>query len=352
MDEYYEDINKVAEFINEYRKQLSNCRIMVTGGTGLIGSLLINGLLEANDKYGLDCSLNIIVRNYDKAINTFGERIKRHNIITGDIVEANLDRCSRVDYVVHAASNTSSQSFVNEPVETAITNLIGTNNVLKFARENPPKKVIYLSTMEVYGEREENEILDENTYLRLQSINARSSYPLSKAMSENLCNSYSIEYGIPSVILRLTQTFGPGVSYQDKRVFAEFARCAIEGKDIVLHTPGKTKRSYLYTVDAVKAIIMALCIDKMNGVYNVANTKTYCSIREMAELVSKSWGIDVISEIDYSNEYGYAPVTASRMSVSKIHELGWTSTYNLNEMYVRLINYMKVHRGSKCTVLQ
>ena len=89
-------------------------------------------------------------------------------------------------------------------------------------------------------------------------MTARSSYAESKRACESLCTAYVSQYNVPAKVLRLTQTFGPGVKYDDGRVFAEFARCVIEGRDIVLHTKGETKRNYLFTEDAVDAILTVL----------------------------------------------------------------------------------------------
>ena len=112
--------------------------------------------------------------------------------------------------------------------------------------------------MEVYGSPKNEDLLSEEDLGYLNPLNVRNCYPESKRMSESLVASYAREYGIRSMSIRLAQTFGPGVEYGDKRVFAEFARCAMEKKDIVLLTDGKSKRCYLYTMDAVSAILTVL----------------------------------------------------------------------------------------------
>ena len=77
------------------------------------------------------------------------------------------------------------------------------------------------------------------------------------------------------------------MEYNDGRVFADFARCVIEKRDIILKTKGETKRSYLYTEDAVCAILTVMLNGESGQAYNVANEETYCSIYEMAQLVAK-----------------------------------------------------------------
>ena len=97
--------------------------------------------------------------------------------------------------------------------------------------------------MEVYGAPSDDHKIDETHGTNLDTMQPRSCYPESKRLCEILCASWQKEYNVPVRVLRLTQTFGPGVRYDDGRVFAEFARCAMEGRDIVLKTAGATCRS-------------------------------------------------------------------------------------------------------------
>ena len=94
--------------------------------------------------------------------------------------------------------------------------------------------MVYLSSLEVYGTPEKDaDLITENDYGYIEPLSVRSSYSEGKRMVECLCASYAHEYSVPVKIARLSQTFGPGVAYEDGRVFAEFARCALEQRDIV-----------------------------------------------------------------------------------------------------------------------
>ena len=96
--------------------------------------------------------------------------------------------------------------------------------------------MVYLSSLEVYGTPDgTKEFITESDYGYIDPLQARSSYSEGKRMVECLCKAYQEEYGVPVRVARLSQTFGTGVAYDDGRVFAEFARCAMEKKDIVLH---------------------------------------------------------------------------------------------------------------------
>ncbi len=247
--------------------------------------------------------------------------------------------------MIHAASQTSSRAFVEQPVETIFTAVNGTRSALEFARQNEVQCFVYLSTMEIYGAPVDDEKIDEKHGTNLDTMQPRSCYPESKRLCEVLCASWQKEYGVPVRVLRLTQTFGPGVRYDDGRVFAEFARCVIEGRDIVLKTEGLTCRSYLYTADAVSAILTVLLRGSDGEAYNAANEETYCSIREMADLAARECAegkIKVRIEADKDpSVFGYAPTLHMNLDTSKLRALGWHPSCGLAEAYRRMIKSMQ-----------
>lgn len=339
---YNEDIEEIVNNSEINWELFQNKKIFITGGTGLICGLLINAILSANRKYNLNCQIIALVRNIENVQKKF-ENIDRENnlkFIIGDVNNKIIVE-EKLDFIIHAASPTSSKDFIEKPVETIDTILNGTKNTLELAREKNVKNYIFLSTMEVYGAQNSDDRITEKSYNLLRSDDVRNCYPLSKFMAENMCFSYSKEFNFSVNILRLTQTFGAGVNYNDGRVFAEFARCAIERRNIILHTKGETKRSYLYSSDAVKAILIVLTKSNNSEIYNVANENTYCSIADMAEIVAKNNNIKVEIELDDINKFGYAPTLQLNLNCDKLREIGWKPKYDLNEMYRRLIVDLK-----------
>ena len=343
---FREDVEKAIEDNNIPWVQLENTDILITGATGLIGSTLASVFINANFKYNLKCKLHLLVRNVEKAKKIFGEDIQNTvDLIEGSVEKPDVD-LENIDYIIHTASQTASKAFIEYPVETMTTNILGTRNLLELAKKKKVKAFVYLSTMEVYGCPEDDRKINEEYECRIKPAEIRSSYPLSKLACENLCCDYYAEYGVPTVIIRLTQTFGPGVQYHDGRVFAEFARCVIEERDIVLKTKGETKRNYLYTMDAVRAILTAMLKGQKNGaVYNAANEDTYCSIAEMAETAlkcSKNRKLKVKYQLTANIEaLGYAPTLHMNLDTSKLRELGWKPSVQLQEMYENLICDLK-----------
>lgn len=217
--------------------------------------------------------------------------------------------------------------------------------MLEFAKANPVKGFVFLSTMEVYGTPQTEDRITELHGSNLDTMVSRASYPESKRLCENLCAAYFSQYQVPVRVVRLTQTFGPGVEYNDSRVFAEFARCVVEKRDIVLHTEGGTKRSYLYLADACTAILTVM-LKGINGeAYNAANEDTYCSIMQMAELVAKETAkgnIQVRIEPNESlrKKLGYMSELKMNLDTSKLRKIGWRPEVGLLGMYERMIACM------------
>lgn len=340
-----EDCQKIGnlDFIDwDYFK---NSTILITGSTGLIGSNLVNILAYNSEKKNLNIKLILPVRNPQKAKKLF--TWKCIDIIQYDI-EKEIFIEKYVDYIVHLASPTNSKIFTDKPVDTMLANIEGIRVLLDWAKTNPVKKFVSLSTMEVYGFPEKGHKVKENELGAFETMNSRNSYPVSKIACEALCNSYFVQYDVPTVILRATQTFGPGVDYNDGRVFAEFMRCAIENKNIVLKTNGATERPYLYTADAVSAILVSLLKAEAGQAYTVANPETYCSIKDMAETVVNdicNEQINVIFEIHKDIEkFGYANTLFMDLDVSKIKKLDWIPIYNLHDMFQRMIESVKLSK--------
>lgn len=249
-----------------------------------------------------------------------------------------------LDYVIHGASITQSQAMVDHPLEVISINVEGTKYVMELAAQKAVKSAVYLSSMEVYGFTTQEELLDETNLKYVNPLLVRSCYPESKRMAENLCIAYMHECGVPVRIIRLGQTFGYGVEKNDSRVFAEFARCVRDGKDIRLLTPGDSTRMYLDTIDAVTGILTVLLKGKDGEAYNAANSDTYCSIVDMAHLI-----VDTLSKghskVVYSEKGNtlsqFSPPHRLRLDTEKIEALGWKPITSLTSMYDRLMEEME-----------
>lgn len=327
-----------SKFINwEFFKNKS---FFVTGATGLIGSQVIKALLYANEKFNLNIKIIAMVRNKSK-VNKIFQDTQSIEFIYQDVLEP-LKYDNSIDFIIHTANNTSSKSFVETPVETINSIVLGTNNILTFAKNKNIKSLVYLSSMEVYGNIPLNRIepLSERDYGYLDILQTRSSYQEGKKLAECLCFAYAEEYSIPIKIARLSQTIGAGVEYTDNRVFAQFARNIVEGNDILLKTKGETIRSYCYITDAISAIFCLLEKGGNGECYNIANPETTCSIFDMASNLCKKYPTSKLRVNTSENDSNYYLNTLKyQLDISKIKEkTNWEPKVSLDDAYSRLIS--------------
>lgn len=322
------------------KNQLTDSTVFITGGTGLIGSLLIRTLIALNQ----NIKVVALVRNQEKAGNIFGNLLSSIEIVKGD-VNSKIIYQGNIDFIFHCASVTSSKMMVEMPVETIITSVEGTKNVLQLAKEKKVSSMVYVSSMEMYGSFNNIEqTVTESDLGYIDPLNVRSNYPESKRLCENLSIAYYTEFGVPVKIARLAQTFGAGILQGENRVFAQFARSAIKGEDIVLHTQGLSEGNYCYSRDAICGLLTILLKGTNGEAYNVSNPKAHTTIAGMAALVADKIAdgkIKVVFDIPESNTYGYAADTKMKLNSDKLQSLGWCPKVGLEEAYQRLIGSMK-----------
>lgn len=342
------DMEQIPEAAFIPWQQLKDRSVLVTGATGLIGSQMVMALLSANERWNLGLTVYAAVRNESKADKVFAKADRQVlKYVVQDIMQP-FTMTEHVDYIIHGASMTGSRDFVDYPVETIKTAIAGTENVLELAKRNNIKGMVYLSSLEVYGVVDFSiTSVPENINGNLDSMSVRSSYSEGKRMVECMCAAYAAEYNLPVKVARLCQTFGPGVSYGDNRVFAQFARSIIEGKDIVLKTDGSTERNYCYTLDAITGILTILLAGNKGEAYNVANKDTLITIRGMAELLIDTYpesGTRLVFDIaEDVTKLGYNPKVKMNLDTTKLESLGWKATVPLEIMFKNLIDSM-IHR--------
>jgi len=334
-----EDVCKL-EFIPW--KVLNGKTILITGATGLIGYTVVSALLFYSLKNNAEIKVIAAVRDEERAKKIYSAQLLNGcglEFISGSVESLPKLACP-IDYIIHCASPTDSKYFVTNPVDAMRTIAIGTENMLTLAREKQAAGMVFLSSMEVYGEVSDRRSLSEGDLGYIDILSTRSSYPEGKRFAEALCHAYAEQYHVPVTIARLAQTFGPGVRRDDSRVFAYMARCAIEGQDIYLNTNGAKENMYLYTMDAVSAILLLLLNGERGTAYNVGNPATYCSVREMAQLVAEKIGKTRVSVFTNANknEAGiYPPESFLRLDTKKLEGLGWRANVGLLDMYARMI---------------
>ncbi len=339
-----EDLAGIAADESVAWEALRGKTLLVTGSTGLIGGVLVRAMAAANGARGLGMRILAGCRNLEKATALFRSAAGYGVEIRKWDVRRPAPFGDGVDFIVHAAAETASRAMVEKPVETILTAVDGTRNVLELARRSDAA-VVCLSSMEVYGSPTGDMVLEEHSFGRVDPLALRASYPESKRLCETLCVAAAHEWKLDVKIARLVQTVGAGVPPTDTRVFSEFARSVVAGRDIVLHTDGASARCYCYTADAVTGVLAVLLKGEAGEAYNLGNDATYASIREVAELmVALTPG--TCARVVRDNPPGtqancYAPVAKLRISSAKARALGWAPKTDLAGILTRLTGSLR-----------
>lgn len=339
---YIEDLRcAIAHSVNI--QSLFNSSILITGASGLIGSFIVDMLLLCNKENGSNISIYALGRNQQHLENRYSfAKTEKLVFIEHDVCNApKFD--FKVDYIIHAASNAYPSAFNNYPVDTIMSNIIGTKYLLDYGRDHNAKRFLFVSSGEVYGQGDVN--LDsyiESYSGYIDPISPRSCYPNAKRTAETLCVSYTKQYGLDTVIVRPSHTFGPTATTSDNRANVQFVNKALAGEDIVLNSPGTQMRSYTYIADATSAILTVLTSGNSCEAYNIANKNSQTTIVGFAKEVAKQTGVNVV----YSspNEVAKAemtPITKQVLDSKKVEELGWKAIYNYIEGVIQTIDILK-----------
>ncbi len=321
---------------------LANSTVLITGASGLIGSAFADLLLSSNQRLGTKITVKLAGRSevaMRQRFSCWGEEAYEFiQYDAGSDVSFDFD----VDYILHCASNAHPRLIAEEPVETLVNGVRGTANLLNYARFHMAKRLLYVSSSEVYGKRDGMEPYAEDEYYLVDPLSARSCYPNSKRACETLCAAYASEYGVDSVIARPGHVWGPTMTASDSRAHAEFARNAAAGQDIVMKSPGDQLRSYIYSTDCAGALLTILLKGKSGEAYNVGVPSETCTIRQLADALAEAGGVSVVRDFPTEDEArGYNPMSCSALKCEKLAALGFVTGYTLRDAAAQTIDCMR-----------
>src|SRR5580704_3000675 len=297
-------------------------KIFVTGGAGFIGSNFI--------RYVLGIRKNIAVVNYDK-LTYAGNLANLESVsgnpnylfVKGDIcdaasVEAAMRGC---DAVVHFAAESHVDRSIYEPAPVIHTNITGTFTLLEVARKLSTSRFVHISTDEVYGDLPPDTFADENSHLHPSSP-----YSASKAAADLLVGSYVRTYGLPAIITRSSNNYGP---YQFPEKFVPLMITnALGDKPLPIYGDGGQQRDWLHVEDNCRGILTVLERGRIGEVYNIGGlhvAENLSMVRELLRHMDKPETLLSYVQDRPGHDRRYA------LTCKKMEELGWLPTISLDD---------------------
>ena len=249
-------------------------RNLVTGGSGFLGSHLSKNLLERGEE--VICIDNFFTgtkKNIERLMNHPNFELIRHDVTEPIRIE--------VDKIWHLACPASPIHYQFNPIKTTKTSFLGTYNMLGLAKR-VGAKFLLASTSEVYGDPEEHP-QTENYKGSVNTTGIRSCYDEGKRIAETLCSDYKRVNGVDTRIMRIFNTYGPNMRFDDGRVVSNFIIQALKNEKITLYGEGEQTRSFCYVDDLIEGMIL-LMESNYQKPMNIGNPKEF-SIKELAYLV-------------------------------------------------------------------
>jgi UDP-glucose 4-epimerase len=307
-------------------------RYLITGGAGFIGSHLADRLLARGDEVlALDDLSTGRAKNVAHLDGAPRFRLERGSILDARLLDRLVEE---TDVVVHLAAAVGVKLIVERPLESLVTNIRGTENVLAAAAEND-RKVLVTSTSEIYGKN--TGLLSEDADRIMGSpLKARWSYSTAKAVDEILANAYWRDRATPTIIVRMFNTVGPRQTGQYGMVVPRFVRQALAGEDVTVYGDGGQRRCFCHVLDTVEALVGLLDHpNAVGGVFNVGSANEV-TINGLAELVIAMGGSgSSIVRIPYDEAYeeGFEDMQRRVPDTTRIYDLiGWEARRSLEEI--------------------
>lgn len=325
LNSIYRDDLGTALRNNDFTK-LKNKSILITGGLGLICSSIVDLLHLYNVNENAKIKIFIADINEPFFNTRYGSysdiKYVKYNAL--EPLEFNFD----FDYIIHGAGLSSPELFMNKPVETMLSNFNGVLNLLDYSRKHNVKRMLYISSSEVYGNKLNDSSFAEDDF-GVSNINSiRASYSESKRASEVLCRSFLSEYNVETIMVRPGHIYGPTASPKDKRVSSAFAFMSADGKPLELKSSGLIKRSYCYSVDCAVAILIVLLKGETGESYNIGNDEVI-TIRQMASIIANAGNVS-LRVVEPSDEElkAFNPMNNSSLKNDKIKKIGYQNLFS------------------------
>lgn len=328
-------------------QRLDGKTVLITGAAGFMPAYVVETLMRLIDTRRLNCRVWGLVRNLDKARRRFAHHADRADL---RFVEGDVSRPQAwpepAHFIIHAASQASPKYYGPDPVGTFSANVLGTQHLLEQARTWQSEGFLFVSSGEVYGRVDSDQVPTKETdYGSVDPTDPRSCYAEGKRAAETLGACYARQFGTPFVIARPFHTYGPGMSLDDGRVYADLVRDVVSHRDLVLHSEGKAVRAFCYLADAVAGLFTVLLKGEGGVAYNVGNPDGALSIRDLADLLA---GLAPGNPLKVTHAgrpaAGYlpSPIPSNVPDVTRLRALGWQPKWSPKDGFLRTLTYFRL----------
>lgn len=330
---YLAELDKINHAKNDWNK-IDNHSFLIIGATGMIGSYMIDVLMNRNVKYKSNIHVYAMGRSLQRLEKRFSMYLNNpfFHIVEGDVTQS-ISLNEDIDYIFHGASNTHPRAYSSDPIGTIMTNLMGTQQVLDFAANTNPKRIAFLSSVEIYGEnRGDVEKFTEDYCGYIDCNTLRAGYPEGKRASESLCQAYIAKHDLDIVIPRICRTFGPTMLLNDSKASSQFIMNAVNNEDIVLKSEGNQYFSYAYVGDVVYSLLYLLAHGGNGEAYNIAVPEFDMHLKDLAQNLASINQKEIILDLpDEEERKGFSKASQAILASDKIVSLGWKPLFGLNE---------------------
>ena len=304
--------------------------IVITGGSGFVGSYLCEKLI--NDGHKIIVIDNLLTGSTENINNLL---VKENFSFIEHDVQDHIEIEDKVDYVLHFASAASPKAYTEHPVNTLKAGSVGTINTLGLAKKHSAEYLL-ASTSEVYGDPLISP-QNEEYWGNVNPNGERSMYDEAKRFAEAAVATYSRSYGLKTKIVRIFNTYGPRMQLNDGRVVTNFITQALRNENITIYGDGSQTRSFSYVEDTVAGII-SLMNSSEYDVFNIGNP-TEMTVGELAEKIIEL--TDSTSEIKYLELPNDDPKQRKPDITKAKTKLNWEPKVNLDEGLAKTITWVE-----------
>lgn len=300
-------------------------RYIVTGGSGFVGSHLVKRLHDE----GKDVAVIDKISNHSSLDSINDLNNIRHYFADISDPEITLKIIQKDDIVFHLAAQSHVDVSFKNPLDTTKANVLGTQSILNACLSKESKKLVIMSTDEVYG--------SIATIENLNLLDPTNPYSASKAAADMIANAYRHMYkDFNFVTLRSNNIVGTGQFIRN--IVPRFSCLGVLGKKMTLHGDGSSTRRYLWVNDAVEALLILAEQDTKQDIYNIGHDKSYTNL-EVAKLIGEHLNLDDFISFEKDRVFNDSIYPCDYSSIKE--ELGWNFSKNLDDILPDIVDWYK-----------